>query len=614
MYNNRFLPSNISGDTNGKVLIILSIILLILSQTTAQSIITNSKTVNNHEKIILSIPAQINQGSQTMPLEYSTLTTRVETKIKMKMDRDTIPPSDSGHRWTTTYGASNHYEGVYDLLEDYDRGYYMVGYDVITGSNGKGWNIKTDINGNMLWDKKLVHPELTEGFAVCLDSIGNKYVTGVDFSDGSNRPFIVKFNPCGEKLWCSIFEDWGYEQGFSLDILINHKGNILVLSRLEDVDHQQINQVFLLCFSPEGNLLWTKPYASKNDYPLISLAVGSKLYHFGEDYIISGYCYYPYPEGDPNHVWLRPLFIGIDSLFNEKWIMPFAVNDSVLGEAYSAIPLNDSVIMGVGYSIMEQSGYYGRASTMMFFNHDGEELGFKVIQRDSIVPGTLGNTFMEIESINDSMFIATAVFGPSNTFNYFGEMIIDTSGKVYKAVSRPNTVGVLSLLRKTFDNKYIVACGVFEDEEEMDKTDITLYKLNSNLEQDTIYSQNFVYDSLCPYPIVSGDIDMTNCTLQVGIDETHSPEQYYENMDAVPIKAYPSPAESIINFDYKNTELYENISLSYYNTLGQTMYSEKIIRAQRSNILNVSSWNSGIYIAIVTSKGKVVGKVKFVVR
>ena len=523
---------------------------------------------------------------------------------------DTIKNENSGQRWTTTFGTPNHNDGVYDLIEDYDKGYYMVGYDVITSGNGKGWNIKTDINGSLLWDQKLTHPQFQYiGWCGINDSLGNKYVAGVAFMDDS-WPFVVKFNPCGEKLWCTLFKDWGKAWGSPIDIIINHEGNILVLSRFEEVDFQQINQIYLLCYSPDGDLLWAKPYASKNDHPLIAFAYCTKLYQFVEDYILSGYCYYPYPD-NPNHVWLRPLFIGIDSQFNEKWIMPYGMNDSIIGEAYSAIPLNDSVIMGVGNFHLEQSGYYGRSSSMMFFNHAGDEMGFTVIERDSIIPGTLGNTLYQMETINDSLFFATAVIGPNEIFNPWGEMVIDTSGKVYNVQPRPNTRGFSSLV-KTFDNKYVIACGI--NEPDMNHTDIILYKLNANLEHDTIYTQNFVYDSLCPYPIVSGDIDMTDCVLQVGLEEIPTPEQYYARLDAIPITAYPNPANSIINFDYKNTERHQNMLLQCYNAIGKEVYSEEISTAQQGSRLDVSHWYSGIYIAVVTSQGKVAGKVKFVVR
>jgi hypothetical protein len=587
-------------------------IVLLLNYSWAQTPANYHNTPNPDSKTVITVSASQMPMTQSLPLEYDASTTRMVATMPSPMNEtgDTLLPDNTGQRWNTTLGTHNHYDGVYDLLEDYDKGYYLIAYDVLNGDSGNGWNIKTDINGNLLYDNKLKNTEAQYiGWCGYNDSAGNKYIAGVAFLD-LPWPFLIKFNACGEKVWCSLLKHWDFLLGSPSDMLINDDGNILILTRFES--EEQINQIFLLCYSPEGELLWSKPYASKTEHPLISFAYGTKLYHFGEDYIISGYCYYPYPD-NPNHVWMRPLFIGIDSLFNEKWILPFGVTDSIVGKAYSAIPLNDSVIMGVGYNVVEQSGYYGRASTMMFFNHNGEELGFTEIQRDSIIPGTKGNTLIEIETISDSLFIATAVFGPSTVFNPFGEMVIDTSGKVYNAVSRPNTIGVLSLLRKTFDNKYVIACGIYETD--MDHTDIYLYKINANLEQDTLYTQNFVYDSLCPDPIVSGDIDMTNCSVVlVSIGEAPTPEEYYKDLNTIPVKVYPNPSEDCISFDYKNTDRHQNIHLNCYDINGQKIYSENISTGQQGSKINVSSWGSGVYMAIISSEGVIVGKARFIVK
>ncbi|MDP2724357.1 MAG: T9SS type A sorting domain-containing protein [Bacteroidales bacterium] len=515
----------------------------------------------------------------------------------------------NAQRWSTTFGTHNHYDEVYDLLEDYDKGHYIVGWDAIANGNGKGWDIKTNINGELLYDKRLVYTGVRVGVAGCQDSLGNKYIAGIDFGEIA-WPFLIKFNPCGEKIWCSLLKHWDFLLGSPSDIIINDDGNILILTRFED-GGQQINQIFLLCYSPDGDLLWSKPYASKTEHPLINFAYGTKLYRFGKDYIISGYCYYPYPD-NPNHAWLRPLFIGIDSQFNEKWVVPFGVADSVVGEAYSAIPLNDSVIMGVGSKFLDYSNGYIRNSLLMFVNFEGDELGFKRIWGDSIIPGTMDNLMVEIETVNDSIFLATAVVGPLSTGNPFGEIVFDTSGHVYNAEIRPNTRGISHMI-KTFDNKYVIACTV--NENDMNHTDIYMYKINDNLEQDTLYTQNFVYDSLCPDTIVSGDIDMTNCSVvQVSIGEAPTPEDYYKDLNTIPVKVYPNPSEDCISFDYKNTDRHQNIHLNCYDINGQKIYSENISTGQQGSKINISKWGSGVYMAIISSEGRIVGKAKFVVR
>jgi hypothetical protein len=394
-----------------------------------------------------------------------------------------------------------------------------------------------------------------------------------------------------------------------MDIIVNTEGDIIVLSRFES--EEQINQIFLLCYNTEGDLLWSKPYASKVDYPLMAFASGEKLYQVGEDYLITGNGYYPYPD-NPTHAWLRPLFIGIDDHFNEKWVMPFGINDSVVGEAFSVIPLNETLMMGVGYNVVDQSGFFGRASALMFINHDGQEYGYTVIPRDSIALGTHDNSIIEIESINDTLFMTSAFFGPLSLGNPYGVMVIDTSGRVFNTLSHPNSTGELPSLIKTFDGKFLMACTSYESD--MIHTDICLYKINANLEQDTLYTQPFVYDSLCPDTIISGDINMTNCMLQVGTQAIPTPEDYFASLETIPITAYPNPAGRTLMLEYKNTERYQDLHLICYSALGQKVMEETLLTGQQGSKIDVTNWNDGVYFAVVTSEGKIVGKVKFVVR
>ncbi len=588
-----------------KVLIILFIVFYYQLIVKAQVAALNNK--NTTPKTIIRLPAQQEPGNENMPLFYNTSNTRIEIgRMNYSNSSDTFLNS-SDIRWSSVFGTSNSYNSVYDLFEYYDKGYYIVGRGEIS-SIGHGWNIKTDINGEMFWYNKLIKPGKTIGRAVCQDTDGNTYITGIDFSE-TTWPFLIKLNSCNEKQWCTVYKDWGYIDGYATDVIISDEGNIIVLTRFENVNGLQINQIFLLCYSPEGELLWSKPYATKTDYPLINVASGERIYRLGSDYVISGYCYYPYPD-DPNHVWMRPMFIGIDSAFNEKWMLPFGVNDSVVGKPYSAIPLNDSILMGVGFTFTQTTSN-ARTSSLMFINNNGEELGCTIIPGDSIAPNIFDHTLVEIESINDSLFMATAVFGPSDVFNPYGDMIIDTSGKVYNAISRPNTRGFSNLI-KTYDNKFVIACSIEEDDPNY--YDILLYKINENLEDDTLYTQNFVYDSLCPDTIVSGNIDMSDCMLQVGFDNTPTPETYHAKLDVIHVEAFPNPAQDEIMFTYTNTELHNGIMLQCYTAMGQKVYSEKILQSQQGSKINLLNWNSGLYIATITINGRLSGNVKFVVR
>jgi len=295
-------------------------------------------------------------------------------------------------------------------------------------------------------------------------------------------------------------------------------------------------------------------------------------------------------------------------LFNEKWILPFAVNDTILGNAYNVIALNDSVYMGVGYRVMTG---FDQFSVFMYFNSNGEELGFSDIPNEEVGPDIEDNITVDIARINNSLFVTSTLFGPGEGYNEYGEFIVDTAANIYKIESHPNTEGISTLI-KTFDNKYVIGCTY---EHANGNEDIYMYKINDSLQHDTVYTGNYTYDSLCPYQIESGIIDITDCLLVTDVGEVPTPEEYFASLNTVPIKAYPNPVNgNQITFQYQNTEHHQNMELKCFNVFGELVHKERVYPFQGESKVNVQDWRAGIYVVLVYSKGQVVGQAKFVVQ
>ena len=115
----------------------------------------------------------------------------------------------------------------------------------------------------------------------------------------------------------------------------------------------QSEMIYLMCLSPDGEYKWRKSYASREDHPTFDIRFGQRFLQFDDLFIISGYVYSPHPS-NPNIVSIRPMFIGIDTLFNEQWVLEFGLEDNMKGKAHSTIAINDSLFMGTG-----RYRYYG---------------------------------------------------------------------------------------------------------------------------------------------------------------------------------------------------------------------------------------------------------------
>jgi len=500
-----------------------------------------------------------------------------------------------------------------DFQEFYDNGYLVTGGILDEDMNKWGvWVIKTDINGNTLWDKKIIHNN-SNNIAIlsCTsDKSGEVYMSGsIYLSVFGFWPLIIKFDSCGEKIWCRYFYTDQFIGGVFRDNLILDNNDILSLAYFSSDNY--IRQIFIICFDENGNLKWMQPYATQYDHPEIGLAFGRELLKNQNSYYITGYCYWPYPE-NPHVWWLRPFFIGIDSLFNEKWILPFGVSDSIVGEAMGVLPLSESEYLGYGKCFPDAKSNDLTQALLMRFNNNGEEKGYCMIDRDEINPPTNYNLIQKVVAINDTLFMASANFGPLYQGNPNGEYIFDLNGHIYQYQSHPSTDWKSKVI-KTFDNKYVF-CTDINESGNPQYSDILLYKLNANLEQDTVYTGNYMYDSLCPYQIQSGIIDISDCDMTVNIKEIPSPKEYYASLKTILVKVFPNPGKKQVTLQFENTQYHTNILLQCFDLLGRELHEEKVYPYQGASIVDVSGWNDGMYMAVVTGNGRVVGRCKFIVR
>jgi hypothetical protein len=459
----------------------------------------------------------------------------------------------------------------------------------------------------MLYDKELEYsPGKVGASCSTSDDHGNVYISGsIVITDELQWPFVTRIDSCGNKVWCKIldFSFEGFNEGWAQDIIKTNTGEIIILSILKADDQYEL--IHLIALDSYGNVLWRESYASKYDYPWILNQVAYSIEEINHEYYISGNCYWPYPN-DTNHVFLRPMFIGIDSLFNEKWVLPFYAQDSVFGNAYCSIKLSDSIIMGLGKRRLPDNEVN---SLLMFYSINGDELGYTQIQNDQIGPTIKRNHIRMIERINETNFLVGVYYGPENYGNPAGEFVIDTAANVYNFQSHPNTSSA-SLL-KTYDNNYVFATSI---EETKGDKDIYIYKIDDKLEPVPFDPTPHTYDSLCPGGIQSGNTSLDDCLVWTNVGDAPSPGQYYESIRWIPVKAYPNPVKGgKVTFEFENTDHHYNMELIIYNNTGFQIHSQKIYKGQQDTDVNVSGWNKGVYIAVIYSNGGAVGKCKFVV-
>lgn len=83
-----------------------------------------------------------------------------------------------------------------------------------------------------------------------------------------------------------------------------------------------------------------------------------------------------------------------------------------------------------------------------------------------------------------------------------------------------------------------------------------------------------------------------------------------EQSDQLSFTIQPNPScNGIITITFENSP--SKLNLTCFNTLGQIVHKGKL--QAEENVINISNWQAGIYLAVILEDGKPVGKAKFVV-
>jgi hypothetical protein len=509
--------------------------------------------------------------------------------------------------WPKYYGEPDRQEYTSDVIETYDKGYLICG-----GFPNYSWLIKTNINGDTLWSKILTCEGINWMNAVVQSGDGGFLICGtVKYDNSGYFPVVLKLNACGEKEWCKSFAtSVPFGMPTATDIKETSSGEIIVL-----VNQFNANEnVYLFKLNSYGDILWKKPYCSGTVYSGSDSPRGYRvLINTKNEFLINGYVYWENPWGPVGLVFLRPLFIKVDAFGNEEWVLPFGLQDTIIGDAYDIIELPENKYLGVGFYV----DWTTMEAQPMFINldNDGNVLNYRKLYSSEIDP-VFSKGSIEWIFRKDSLYFLSGTFEISNTqTGPITNIIMDTNIFLgYPQIIDHFKHPLNQIWTYTIDTSYNCKLLISAIKKESGNRDIALSKLNLNLEYDTAYTGNFTYDSLClSGPPQSGFIYLYDCDIITGT-EIPSPEEYYSSIATIPIAAYPNPAETEITLAFQNTEHHNNMLLECYNIYGQKVHSEKIYKGQQKTKLDVSGWAKGLYVAVVKSNEKVAGTVRWVKR
>ena len=485
------------------------------------------------------------------------------------------------------------------IIKTYDQGYIIAGniYNP-TYYVRYTWIIKTDINGEILWEKKIGNG--VDEFGL-LDMIKTKdnglaIIGGTTKYDSDFDPMIIKLNYCGEIEWCKVFHSPDtYNTGINIRELNN--GYIsLIKYHGNDVSNKRI---FLFRLDETGEILWQNVYA-QND-PLIWNEEGYGLLLTSDsNFIITGACEYPTISGGDTSSYLsdRPYFIYVDSLGNEIWDLKWGIEQYSFGLGWETIEKDNGIFYSVsGYAL---SGMNVQPS-LHKFNSTGQQLYQKYLLNE---PDLVGGGAHTIDLLNDTTLIMGYKWRDTHIpvdYGYSMIMKTDTMGNVISDRLLMEKNRAPEDIEITHDNKILVLGSYVLDS----NWDTYLWKMNENLEDDSLYTGQYNYDSLCPDPIISDTMDC-NCTV-VGLDEV------IKNSNDMFSWLYPNPAKERINLRLNKWKENKEKRFVLYSIQGIEIFAKEIPDYIQSTSVKLPNLTSGLYIAVLDSGNEVLAREKVIV-
>jgi len=514
--------------------------------------------------------------------------------------------------WEHIYGIANRNELFVSLNASYDEGYLVLGaYNYFPDT--RGWILKTDINGNLLYELTLgsgsgqsqsnypqyIEPTSDGGFIVC----------GSQERQSSNDIGVSKHNACGELEWCRIFNtngrpDWGVEIKQLPD-----DGYIMLTFQYNATTNNPKTHLFRL--NSAGDVLWIEPYALSANHPFIDYNEPYDLtITKSGDYFISGLCYWcddSIVHGGNITCRLKAMGLMADSSRQEEWV---SVYRDTLKDKYSQAGWSTQYKSGNFYigAIDHSTGAY--APSLLVLDSLGNVIHDSIPQFPMV-----GNKWVEGFMVNPSFTSDNRLFTDilyADSLNYFpgwlGLHELDSLGGwhnsfIHETAHHPSGILVTS------DDKILAGAVVGSGLDQ----DIILMKFNTSLEYDSIYTAPRVYDYLCPDPIVSKTIDLTDCEVIVNVEDIPSRKEYYARISLIPITPAPNPAKDYVRFLLENTEYHHNIRIVCYDLFGRQLAELPINSGVNETGLSISGWRPGLYMAVVYSGNRQMGKARFVV-
>ena len=157
------------------------------------------------------------------------------------------------NEWNKKFTTPHEFTHFYELLSTSD-GYIMVGSKYDYPENARVIVVKTDKEGNLMWDKTIDGRAYNWGEDII--PADNGFIIGGYSENG--EIFAVKIDENGEMIWNRVYRLKG--SSFMMDMCEADDGYLLA-GITSTKDHR--DQAFIMKIDEDGNEIWNRTYGGK---------------------------------------------------------------------------------------------------------------------------------------------------------------------------------------------------------------------------------------------------------------------------------------------------------------------------------------------------------------
>jgi len=172
--------------------------------------------------------------------------------------------ADGNMQWNRTYGGAND-DVAWAIVQTDDGGYTLAGYkDSINSAQGDFWLIKTDTDGNMIWNKTYGGAGSDHAYSLVKTPEGGYILAGWtdSFGAGSRDSWLVKTDVDGYMQWNKTYG--GPNADWTNSIVITDDGGYALAGATgPSIDGNA--DFWLVKTDSSGNMEWDKTFGRAED-------------------------------------------------------------------------------------------------------------------------------------------------------------------------------------------------------------------------------------------------------------------------------------------------------------------------------------------------------------